>query len=419
MPLFLARRDLSHIPGQGAACSLESALSSGHVMVWSLPVIESLFHQALDLPARERGDFLDRSCGGDARLRDEVQLLLDQASEGDPSLREAVASELRVLTSRALKGLVGQKVGSFVLTKLLGEGGMGAVYLGERDQAEFSHRVAVKVLSHSLASSQAIARFRDERRILAALEHPHIVRLLDGGSTPDGLPYLVMEYLEGAAITHYAHSRGLSVRDRVTMIRKVCAALQYAHQNLVVHRDVKPSNILVDAAGEPKVLDFGIAKLLSPMPGGDREARTRTGLGLFTPEYASPEQVRGEAVSTATDVYALGAVLYELVAGRPPHRCPENRLELMKRICEEDPPAPSAVAAPERGRAVATDLDNIILKALHKDVAHRYASMAHLSEDLGRFLIGAPVSARTATFAPIAPTSSSSATRRRVLPPCS
>jgi hypothetical protein len=356
--------------------------------------IEALFEQAVDLSEAERAGLLAAADGSaaDASIQREVKRMLASAPTAVESLRGAVAATMRQLASDAVAGLVGKRIGRFRLVKLLGEGGMGAVYLAERDDAQFAHRVAIKVLSHAVGSPEAIARFRDERQILAALEHPHIVRLLDGGSTEDRLPYLVMEHIEGTAITRHAEHHELALRARVELVRRVCSALQYAHQNLIVHRDIKPSNILVDAAGAPKILDFGIAKLLAP-GAFSREARTRTGFALFTPEYASPEQARGESVTTATDIYSVGAVLYELVAGRPAHRPTGSALEILRVICEVDPPRPSAVAP-----GVPADLDNIILKALHKEPARRYASMEQLSDDLARWLDGRPVAARTATF---------------------
>jgi len=360
--------------------------------------IEALFDQVMELPDGDRGGFLDNACSGDPELRREVGALLASAPTSGDALRDAVASEVQLLATAAVTAQVGRRIGPFRLLRLLGEGGMGAVYLAERDDAQFAHQVAIKILSHAVGSPQAIARFRDERQILAGLKHPHIVRLLDGGSTDDQLPYLVMEHIEGTAITRYANDRALSVRARLVLVRQVCAALQYAHQNLVVHRDIKPSNILVDAAGVPKVLDFGIAKLLAPVGGFEREARTRTGFAMFTPEYASPEQARGEVVSTATDVYSLGAVLYDLVTGQSPHRTAGSALEVLRVICEVDPARPSAVAPEGRRRELAGDLDNIILKALHKESARRYASVAQLADDLGRFLDGRPVTARTATI---------------------
>jgi hypothetical protein len=359
--------------------------------------IEALFEQAFELPESERNAFLDEACAGDPELHREVATLLTSAPATGASFRDAVAAEARMLASDAVTGQVGRRIGPFRLIALLGEGGMGAVYLAERDDAQFTHQVAIKILAHAVGSPQAIARFRDERQILAALEHPNIVRLLDGGSTEDGLPYLVMEHIEGTTITRYARERELSVRARIALIRRVCAALQYAHQNLVVHRDIKPSNILVDADGAPKVLDFGIAKLLAPVGSFEREARTRTGLAMFTPEYASPEQARGDAVATVTDVYSVSAVLYELVTGQPPHRTSGSALEILRVICEVDPQRPSATGPIELRRELAGDLDNIILKALHKEPARRYASMEQFSDDLGRFLDGLPVTARTAT----------------------
>ncbi len=360
--------------------------------------IEALFERALELPDSERAGFLDQACAGDRELRSELSRLLASAPTASESLRDVVVAEVKMIASDAVTAQVGRRIGPFRLISLLGEGGMGAVYLAERDDAQFSQRVAIKILSRAVGSPEAIARFRDERQILAALEHPNIVRLLDGGSTDDHLPYLVMEHIEGTTITRYAEHHQLPVRARIALVRRVCAALLYAHQNLVVHRDIKPSNILVDADGAPKILDFGIAKLLAPSGSFAREARTRTGFAMFTPEYGSPEQARGDAVSTATDIYSVGAVLYELVTGTPAHRSSGSGLEILRVICEVDPARPSAVAPGGRRRELAGDLDNIILKALHKEPARRYASMEQLSDDLGRWLDGLPVAARTSTM---------------------
>jgi hypothetical protein len=360
--------------------------------------IEALFEEALGLPDLERDAFLARACADDGDLHREVGELLAVVPRDGSSLREAVIAEARMLVGDAVATQIGRRIGPFRVLGLLGQGGMGAVYVAQREDAEFHQRVAIKLLSHALGAPEAIARFRDERQILAALEHANIVRLLDGGSTEDGLPYLVMEHIEGAAITRYAEQQRLPVRARIELVRQVCGALQYAHQNLVVHRDIKPSNILIDASGAPKVLDFGIAKLLAPVGRFEREARTRTGFAMFTPEYASPEQARGDAVSTATDVYSVGAVLYELVTGEPAQRAAGSALDVLRVICEVDPPRPSSVAPAARRRDLAGDLDNIILKALNKEPGRRYASMEQLSDDLGRWLDGLPVTARTATI---------------------
>jgi eukaryotic-like serine/threonine-protein kinase len=276
---------------------------------------------------------------------------------------------------------------------------MGAVYLARRDDARFERVVAIKILQHALVSPNAVARFRDERHMLAALDHPGIVRLLDGGETEDGLPYLVMEHVEGKPLAE--HAAALDVRGRVMLVVKLAAALQYAHQKLIIHRDVKPENVLVDGGGIPKLLDFGIAKLASA--DAIREAETRTGMALFTVEYASPEQARNESVSVATDVYSLGALLYELLAGRPPQQSGASALETLRAICETEPPRPSAVAPIERRRQIAGDLDNITLRALQKRPEDRYPSIAALGDDLQRFLDGFPVKARAALAGSRAP----------------
>jgi eukaryotic-like serine/threonine-protein kinase len=360
--------------------------------------VEDVFDRALAVDAGDRDRWLDAECADDAELRREVASLLASTTGAGASIRRAVAAEASRVTSDARATTVGRRLGPYRLRALLGEGGMGAVYLADRDDAQFAKQVAVKVLPHALGSPQAIARFRDERQILAALEHRHIVRLLDGGSTDEGLPYLVMEHIEGVPITAYARDHAVSIRGRIELVRAVCAALHYAHQNLIIHRDIKPSNILVDAAGTPKLLDFGIAKLVAPVSSFEREAKTRTGAAMFTPEYASPEQARGEAVSTATDVYSVGAVLYELMTDRPPHRAAGSVLESIKLICEVDPERPSAAAPAARRRELAGDLDNIAMKALDKDPARRYASIEQLADDLGRYLDGLPVNARVATL---------------------
>ena len=360
--------------------------------------IERLFDQAMERADGERTGFLDEACADDPEVRREVAAMLDSAPDAGAALHGAVAAAVQELASHTVTARVGERIGPFRLVGQLGEGGMGAVYLAERDDAQFAHRVAIKILPHAVGAPELVARFRDERQILAALEHPNIVRLLDGGNSDSGLPYLVMEHIEGTTITRYAEQHALTVRARVALIRQVCAALQYAHQNLVVHRDIKPGNILVNAEGAPKILDFGIAKLLAPVSSFAREARTRTGFAMFTPEYASPEQARGDAISTATDVYSVGAVLYELATGAPAHRTSGSALETLRVICEEEPARPSAAGPRDRHRELAGDLDNIILKALHKEPGRRYASMEQLSNDLGRWLDGLTVTARTATL---------------------
>jgi tetratricopeptide (TPR) repeat protein len=359
--------------------------------------IETVYEAVLDLAPEARADHLARVCGEDQALRDEVLTLLESTAGASAALRRAVAQEADRMMSSATAAQIGRRLGSYRLATLIGEGGMGAVFRATRIDAEFKRVVAIKILHRGLGTTHAAARFRDERQILATLDHPGIVKLIDGGSTEDGLPYLVMEHIEGLPITKFAREHRLSTRARVELIVKVCAAVQYAHQMLVVHRDIKPSNIIVDTAGEPKLLDFGIAKLLDEDVA--REARTRTGSSLLTPEYASPEQARSEPVATASDVYSLGAVLYDLLAERPPIELSPNALESLRAICDVEPPRPSTVAPAERAASIAGDLDNIVLKALQKEPGRRYGSVSQLADDLQRHLDGLPVLARTATFA--------------------
>ncbi len=359
---------------------------------WRL--VEHTLGGALELAPERRSAFLDTACAGDEALRAEVESLLaaeDAAgAAADRALHDAVAgAAAHLLNPGAPVDLQeGDRIGPYRIVRELGRGGMGTVYLAERDD-QFNKHVAIKLVSRGMDTSDLVGRFREERQILAHLDHPYVARLLDGGSTPDGRPYLVMEHVEGTPITAYCSAHGLGLRPRLELFRKVCAAVQSAHQKLVVHRDLKPGNILVDTGGSPKLLDFGIAKLLDP---GEAPQATVAppGQRRFTPEYASPEQVRGEPISTATDVYSLGAVLYELLTGAGPHRIQSNTSSAIERaICVDEPAKPN----------LARDLDNIILMALQKNPARRYASVAELSDDLQRYLQGHPVHAREATVA--------------------
>jgi serine/threonine protein kinase/Flp pilus assembly protein TadD len=333
--------------------------------------------------------------------------------------------------------MANQHLGPYRILREIGHGGMGTVYLAERDDRQFKKQVALKVLrsgssAPTLYSDMIVRRFRQERQILASLEHPNIARLLDGGATHDGMPYLVLEYVEGQPLNDYCDQRQLSLRERLQVFRTVCAAVHYAHQNLVVHRDLKPSNILITPEGTPKLLDFGIAKILNPETFDQLMEQpvdqTLSSVRLMTPAYASPEQVRGETITTASDVYALGVVLYELLTGHRPYQFSSSALHDTARvICEVEPPKPSAIVtraetitgsegrpkatitpaevsrarkeAPEKlRRQLAGDLDNIVLKALRKEPQRRYASVEQLSEDLRRYLDGLPVRASRDTF---------------------
>jgi tetratricopeptide (TPR) repeat protein len=273
---------------------------------------------------------------------------------------------------------------------------MGAVFLASRDDDQFHKTVALKLLRFETDDPAVLARFRNERQILAALDHPNIAALYDGGSTEEGLPYLVMEYVAGQPLNQYCDTQGLSLTAKLHLFRQICDAVQYAHQKLIVHRDLKPGNILVTPDGVPKLLDFGIAKLmLAPELLGDAALRTETGVAVMTPEYASPEQIRGEPVSTATDVYSLGAVLYELLAGQRAHSLTRSDpLELQREICQTDPKPPSSAG----GVSLRGDLDTIVLKAMHRDPARRYRSVEQFSEDILRYLENRPVTARPDTL---------------------
>jgi len=294
--------------------------------------------------------------------------------------------------------LLDRRIGSYRLLRRLGEGGMGVVYLGERE-GDYRKRVAVKLVRWALESPEVLGRFHTERQTLAALSHPNIVTLLDGGTTEDGLPYLVMDYVEGQPIDEYCDQRGLSLAERLRLFLQVTAAVQYAHQNLIVHCDLKPSNILVTAEGVPKLLDFGIAKLLAPHSPGMTGQLTQAGQRPFTPAYASPEQVRGEPVTTATDVYALGVILFRLLTGQSPYRYrTESAAEMIQAVCSQEPERPSSAVPRERQRRLEGDLDAILLKALRKEPQLRYGSLEQFAEDLRRHLTGRPVLARRGTF---------------------
>jgi tetratricopeptide (TPR) repeat protein len=284
-----------------------------------------------------------------------------------------------------------ERIGHFRVVGVLGRGGMGEVFLAERDDGQFEQRVALKLIQRSAAG--LVRRFLDERRILARLEHPGIARLVDGGLTSDGQPYFAMELVEGEPIDRYCESRQLSIERRLELFGSACDAVAYAHQHLVIHRDLKPSNILVTADGQVKLLDFGIAKVVGAADSA--EERTRTGMYLMTPEFAAPEQVRGDPVSTMTDVYGLGVLLYLLLTGSRPYDVRgKSPAEVERTICNSEPAKPSATAGGARHRRLRGDLDAIVLKALRKEPERRYTSAAALREDLQRFRAGLPVLAR-------------------------
>src|SRR5947209_3926693 len=395
--------------------------------------IEEVFQSALDLPQDERGGFIASACAGDDALREQVEALVKQYEQAGDFI-EAPAVAIAGFTggsalNTTLEGagedpMAGRRVGSYRIVREVGRGGMGAVYLAERADSAFHKRVAVKVVKRGMDTDFILRRFRHERQILASFDHPNIARLLDGGTTDDGLPFFVMEYIEGQPVYRFCDAQRLTIAERLRLFCQVCDAVAYAHHHLVVHRDLKPSNVLVTREGAPKLLDFGIAKLLNPELMPETVTPTASAMRLMTPEYASPEQVQGFAVTPASDIYALGVLLYELLTGHRPYRF-ANRSphEVARVVCEDEPEQPSRAVALHEGvmpvetatggetasveaackargatpetlrRELAGNLDNIIMKALRKEPSRRYPSVEEMREDIARHLEGRPISA--------------------------
>ncbi|MCY7377233.1 MAG: protein kinase [Pyrinomonadaceae bacterium] len=382
--------------------------------------VKDIFSEAVDLKTEDRAKFLDEAINGDGEMRREVEELL--AADADA---KTLFNGFSLVPPDKIKN----KIGNYQIIKKIGEGGMGAVYLAER--ADLKQKVALKIIRHGADSDVIVRRFRREQEILAALEHANIARLLDVGSDADGTPFLAMEYVEGEDLMTFSQRKNLSVSEKLNLFRKVCEAVAYAHSRLIVHRDLKPSNILVNEKGEPKLLDFGISKILEENE--SEEKGTVTSFGMLTPNYASPEQFRGETVSTSTDVYSLGVILYELLTDRLPYEVANKRIdEVAQAVCETNPPRPSEAVSPQSSvvsyqrvgsstdendrrtnenqpktnpkskiqnlKLLRGDLDNILLKALRKEPARRYSSVEQFSEDLRRHLAGLPVAARPDTF---------------------
>ena len=356
--------------------------------------LQELFHQALPLQPDQRAPLLDRECAGDPELRDQVERLLSASDRAGGFIHEpAIASPGFALPDDE-QSRIGRRVGAYRLVRALGRGGMGAVYLAEREDGAFEQRVAIKLIKRGMDTDQVLARFRAERQILASLDHPNIARLLDGGTTDDGLPYFAMEYIEGRPIDAFAETGQLGVEERLRLFLQICEAASYAHAQGVIHRDIKPLNTLVTAAGVPKLLDFGIAKVLNDSP--EEITATVTGLRLLTPDYASPEQIEGRRATAASDVYSLGVVLYELLTGRSPYRLSSRSpQEIAAAVSTAEPHRPStAVTQPAVSRQLRGDLDTIALTALRKEPARRYPSVASLADDIRRHLEGRPIVAR-------------------------
>ncbi|MDQ6861354.1 MAG: serine/threonine-protein kinase [Verrucomicrobiota bacterium] len=358
--------------------------------------VKAALAAALEQPTAQRADFVATACADDISLRREVQSLLEQPEDEF----DLCADNAGLVHTDALASESGIRLGAYQLLRELGRGGMGTVWFATRVDDEFQKEVAIKLLKRGTDTDEVLRRFRAERAILARLEHPNIARLLDGGTTADGLPYFVMEYVVGARVTDYAFAQNLTTRERLELFRKICGAVQFAHQNLVVHRDLKPANILVTAEGEPKLLDFGMAKLLAA--GDSSWEVTAAGRERLTPGYASPEQVRGEPVTTVSDVYSLGILLYELLTERPAHRfgrAEPTATEMQRVICEEEPLWPSIAATdPAVRRQLRGDLDTIVLRAVSKAPERRYRGAGQFADDIRRYLSGWPVRARKDTL---------------------
>jgi serine/threonine protein kinase/tetratricopeptide (TPR) repeat protein len=401
--------------------------------------IKEILDAALQRQPAQRAAFLQEACGRDAALRREVDSLLASAGIGEaleqplyfdpPADPPEDGPGVPASASQPVNpSPLGRLIGPYRVLKELGRGGMGSVYLAMRDDDQFKKQVALKLLRPGMDSEDIVRRFLNERQILASIDHPNIARLLDGGSTEEGLPYFVMEFVEGKPIDEYCSSQRLSISERLRLFREVCAAVHFAHQNLVVHRDLKPANVLVTRDGSPKLLDFGIAKIMNPDLVSGLIDPTQIDRQMMTPEYASPEQVRGDAITTASDVYSMGVLLYELLTGHRPHRLKGLQFqEFARAVCEDEPTLPSEVidrilevpgpdgavkkitpegVAANRGstrdrlkRQLRGDLDKICHMALRKEPRRRYGSVEQLSEDIGRFLEGLPVKARKPTLA--------------------
>jgi serine/threonine protein kinase len=394
--------------------------------------VKQLFFAVQEMESENRPAFLAENCDGDEELQNAVLALLASSAKVEGFIERAAYEVLSetLVADVPVVSIAGKRIGAYRVLREINHGGMGTVYLANRDDNTYQKQVAIKIVRGGFDSTEVRRRFYEERKILARLDHPNITKLLDGGTTDDGLPYYVMDYVEGVALNQYCEQNSLSINERLGLFRKVCAAVQYAHRNLVIHRDLKPSNILVTADGTPQLLDFGIAKVFQDE---ENAAATRTNLPVMTPEYASPEQITGKVITTATDIYSLGIILHELLTGSRPFHFKSNSLEeIIHFVCETEPTKPSQSIANGRSRSAGSktdvardgkdqgsktkdqkttppspirnpqllkgDLDNIVLKALRKEPERRYATVEQFAEDIRRHQVGLPVIARADTF---------------------
>ncbi|MCB9258860.1 MAG: serine/threonine protein kinase [Ignavibacteriales bacterium] len=377
-------------------------------------IIKSIFERALELDRLSREIFFNNLKEEEKPYEEEVKSLL-QAFEKHNDFLE-IETDLNIFSEDKIgpHPLIGQHIGSYLIDEEIGIGGMGIVFKGKRDDKEFEQKVAIKILKQGLSTEYLVKRFQNERQTLANLQHPNIARLFDGGKTSEGLPYLIMEFIDGMPITEYCDKNNLSIDQRLKLFITVCNAVQYAHQNLVIHRDIKPGNILVNNEGRPKLLDFGVSKLLDNENSEKHEDLTKTGMWHLTPEFASPEQIKGENITTASDIYSLGVLLYQILSGSAPYKIYNaSPLAISKILDEEKITKPSEIALKNTKeinkeelenkllpnyKELKGDIDNIVLKAMHKDPNQRYSSVQEFSNDIDRYLKGLPVIARPDTY---------------------
>lgn len=386
-----------------------------------------IFERTIDLPLNEREKFLDSECGGDAQMRAEVEAMLKADAEAEDFIESPIVENTAISLIKEFDttevpnspSFINQKIGVYRLKKEIGRGGMGAVFLAERDDGEFKQKVAIKLIKRGMDSDFIIQRFRNERQILAQMRHPNVAHLFDGGTTEAGSPYFIMEFIEGESIYKYCDDNKLNLTERLQLFQKICSAIEYAHEKQIIHRDIKPSNILVTSQGNPKLLDFGISKILNPEFIHESINPTGSMMRLMTPDYASPEQVRGDKITFSSDIYSLGVLLYELLTGHRPFDFKDKSLhEISNEICETPPIKPSEVITCEANllsqyktgspeefaklrdsslqelkNELSNNLDNILLKALNKKPENRYQSVKEFSKDISRHLNGQKVTA--------------------------
>ncbi len=380
--------------------------------------VKEIFLAATERPFDERATFIAEKCGEDTELLNEVQSLLASHNSDTQFIEKPAVNLSSILSNGATNG-AGKTLGKYKIVMEIGRGGMGAVFLAERDDGEFSQQVAIKVLGQALPDSEIVRYFKREREILASLNHPFIARLLDGGVTPDGLPFFVMEYVEGVSVLEFATRENLSINERLHLFTQICEAVGFAHRNFIVHRDIKPNNILVTNDGTPKLLDFGLAKMINPNIAKTDILQPDTAFLAMTPAYASPEQMRGKPITTASDIYSLGIVLFELLTNERPYQFDtDNLAEIVRVVCETEPTRPSSRLRPkskvqnpksekqdlnpkskiQNPKSLQGDIDNIVLMALRKEPLRRYQTAEQFAEDIKRHLNSLPVVARQNNF---------------------